>query len=80
MEEYRNAHQGKKYLVNRLKGLGEMDADETEILVDPAQRIIKRITVEDIDVTDKLFDDLMGTAIPPRKQFIQQHSAEAIYS
>ena len=80
LEEYRNAHQGKKYLVNRLKGLGEMDADETEILVDPAQRIIKRITVEDIDVTDKLFDDLMGTAIPPRKQFIQQHSAEAIYS
>ena len=80
LEEYRNAHQGKKYLVNRLKGLGEMDADETEILVDPAQRIIKQITVEDIDITDKLFDDLMGTAIPPRKQFIQQHSAEAIYS
>jgi DNA gyrase subunit B len=61
------------------KHVGEMDVDETEeTLTDPEQRIIKQITVEDIAATDKLFDDLMGTAIIPRKKFIQEHSAEAV--
>lgn len=79
LEEYRANHKGKKYLVNRLKGLGEMSPDETSILVDPDQRIIKQVTVEDIEAANKLFDDLMGTQIIPRKRFIQQHSAEATY-
>ena len=79
LEEYRASHKGKKYLVNRLKGLGEMSPDETSILVDPDQRIIKQVTVEDIAAANKLFDDLMGTQIIPRKRFIQQHSAEATY-
>ena len=72
-------HKGKKYLVNRLKGLGEMSPDETSILVDPDQRIIKQVTVEDVAAANKLFDDLMGTQIIPRKRFIQQHSQEATY-
>ena len=55
-----------------------MSPDETSILVDPNQRIIKQVTVEDIAAADKLFDDLMGTQILPRKRFIQQHSHEAI--
>ena len=79
LEEYRTKHKGKKYLVNRLKGLGEMSPDETSILVDPDQRIIKQVTVEDIATANKLFDDLMGTQIIPRKRFIQQHSQEATY-
>ena len=79
LEEYRTKHKGKKYLVNRLKGLGEMSPDETSILVDPDQRIIKQVTVEDIAAANKLFDDLMGTQIIPRKRFIQQHSQEATY-
>ena len=79
LEEYRANHKGKKYLVNRLKGLGEMSPDETSILVDPDQRIIKQVTVEDIAAANKLFDDLMGTQILPRKRFIQQHSQEATY-
>jgi len=79
LEKYRASHKGKKYLVNRLKGLGEMSPDETSILVDPDQRIIKQVTVEDVAAADKLFDDLMGTQIIPRKRFIQQHSAEATY-
>ena len=79
LEEYRTSHKGKKYLVNRLKGLGQMSPDETSILVDPDQRIIKQVTVEDIAAANKLFDDLMGTQILPRKRFIQQHSQEATY-
>ena len=79
LEKYRASHKNKKYQVNRLKGLGEMSPDETSILVDPDKRIIKQVTVEDIKATDKLFDDLMGTQILPRKRFIQQHSQEATY-
>ena len=79
LEEYRASHKGKKYLVNRLKGLGEMSPDETSILVDPDQRIIKQVTVDDVVAANKLFDDLMGDAVIPRKRFIQQHSAEATY-
>ena len=79
LEEFRKTHEGKKYTVNRLKGLGEMSVDETEeTLTDPNNRIIKQITVEDVSAVNKLFEDLMGTAINPRKQFIQKHSEEAV--
>ena len=55
-----------------------MSVDETEeTLTDPNNRIIKQITVEDVSAVNKLFEDLMGTAINPRKQFIQKHSEEA---
>lgn len=59
------------------KHVGEMDAEETKILVDPDQRIINQVTVEDAKAADKLFEDLMGDAIAPRKKYIQMHSAEA---
>ena len=78
LEEFKRANIGKKYTVNRLKGLGEMDVEETEeTLTNPDQRIIKQITVEDSMAAAKLFDDLMGTQVVPRKRFIQEHSNEA---
>lgn len=79
LEEYRKKHPGKKLALTRMKGLGEMDEHETKILVDPAQRIINQVTVEDAKAADKLFDDLMGDAVVPRKKFIKDHSAEAAY-
>ena len=79
LEEFKAQNVGKKYIVNRLKGLGEMDADETSILVDPDKRIIKQVTVDDVKAADALFDNLMGTAIAPRKEFIKEHSKEATY-
>ena len=79
LEEFRETHKGRKYTVNRLKGLGEMSVEETEeTLTDPKNRIIKQITVEDAAAADKLFNDLMGTAIIPRKNYIKAHSKEAI--
>ena len=55
-----------------------MDVEETEeTLTDPENRIIKQITVEDVKAADRLFEDLMGAAITPRKLYIQEHSAEA---
>lgn len=56
-----------------------MDVDETEeTLTDPDKRIIKQITVDDVKATGKLFDDLMGQAITPRKEYIKMHSSEAV--
>lgn len=58
-----------------------MDIEETEeTLTNPDNRIIKQITIDDSEETEKLFDDLMGTAIVPRKNFIKEHSKEATYN
>lgn len=58
-----------------------MDVEETEeTLTDPNNRIIKQITVEDIEKTNILFNNLMGDAITPRKDFIKKHSSEATYN
>ena len=73
-------HKGKKYQVQRFKGLGEMSAEETEeTLTNQKTRTIKQVTVEDIKATNALFEALMGTAPTPRKKFIQEHSQEAKY-
>lgn len=79
LEEYKRTHAGKKFEVGRNKGLGEMSVEETDYLVKPELRDIRQITVSDIDAADKLFDDLMGTAVVPRKEFIKKHSEEANY-
>ena len=79
--EYREKNKGKKYIVNRLKGLGEMSVDETEeTLTNPDNRDIRQITVNDVSLANKLFDDLMGSKVLPRKAFIQAHSKEATYA
>lgn len=81
LEEFKKTIGDKKITVNRMKGLGEMSVDETEeTLTDPDNRIIKQITVEDAAAADKLFNDLMGTAIVARKDFIKEHSKEATYN
>lgn len=81
LEEYRKKNQNKSYKVNRFKGLGELDVEETEeTLADPDQRIIKQVTISDAKLASKLFDDLMGTAITPRKLYIKAHSEEATYN
>ena len=81
LEEFKKSIGDKKITVNRMKGLGEMSVDETEeTLTDPNNRIIKQITVEDAAAADKLFNDLMGTAIVARKDFIKEHSKEATYN
>ena len=74
LEEFKKTHIGKKYQIGRMKGLGEMDVEETSLLVDPDKRIIHQVTVEDAKEADKLFDALMGEAITPRKEFIKKYS------
>jgi len=78
---YRQQNIGKKYTVNRMKGLGEMSVEETEeTLTDPNNRILRKVTVNDIPAANKLFDDLMGSLVNPRKEYIKLHSKEATYA
>ena len=81
LEKFKAANPGKKFQVNRMKGLGEMSVEETEqTLTDPNERILKQITVEDVEAANVLFDQLMGTGIIARKEFIKLHSKEAMYN
>ena len=81
LEAFKKANVGKKYIVGRMKGLGEMSVEETEeTLTKPNQRIIKQITVEDPTATSVLFEQLMGTGVTARKAYIKEHSKEAVYN
>lgn len=78
LESYKATHEKEKFSVNRNKGLGEMDPDElAQCLLNPETRYIEQITVADIKQADTLLEILMGTSVPPRKEYILQHSEEA---
>ncbi len=67
-----------KISIQRYKGLGEMNADELwETTMDPANRILKKVTIQNAEEANNTFDMLMGTDVPSRKSFIQTHAKEA---
>jgi DNA gyrase subunit B len=64
--------------IQRYKGLGEMNAEELkETTMDVEKRVLKRVTIDDAQDADKVFDILMGKDVPLRKAFIQSKAKEA---
>ncbi len=67
-----------KYEITRMKGLGEMDAEElNETTMDINKRVLRQITIDDAVAADEVFSQLMGEEVAPRREFIETNAPYA---
>ena len=78
LAKYRKNHKG-SFTLQRYKGLGEMDPEQLwETTLNPETRNLKLVEIEDASQASKITELLMGTEVPPRKEFIYLHAQDAL--
>lgn len=78
LEKYRKEHGAGTFILQRYKGLGEMDPDQLwETTLNPETRILKQVEIEDAKMAAEVTSMLMGSEVPPRREFIYTHANEA---
>lgn len=78
LEKYKKEHPSQSFTLQRYKGLGEMDPQQLwETTLNPDTRILKQVEIEDARMATEVTELLMGTDVPPRRNFIYAHANEA---
>jgi DNA gyrase subunit B len=78
LERYRKTHAGRKFTLQRFKGLGEMDPHQLwDTTLNPETRHLRKVEIEDARLASDVTETLMGSNVPPRREFIYEHATDA---